>query len=146
MAVARIHVRAWQEGYRGLIPAGFLEQMRPEDRAPRYTFGRPTGPQTTVALRDGSIVGFATVIDSELAALHVDPSAWRSGIGTALIAHARSAIAATGASEAHLWLLAGNSRAQRFYERDGWHVTDVQRQDTVWNVTVDEVQLRRRLP
>jgi len=145
MAVARVHVRAWQAGYRGLIPAGFLDQMRAEDRAPRYTFGRPDGPQTTVAVRDGSIVGFATVVGSELSALHVDPSAWRSGVGSALIGHARAAISATGAAEAHLWLLTGNTRAQRFYERDGWQVTDVQRQDTVWNVTVDEVQLRRRL-
>ncbi len=60
-AAARVHVRAWQAGYRGLMPAEYLDGLRPEDRAARYTFGRPDGPRTTVALLDGTLVGFATI-------------------------------------------------------------------------------------
>lgn len=145
LAVARVHVRAWQAGYRGLLPSDYLESLRAEDRAARYTFGRLDGPQTTVALHDGVVVGFATIAGAELAALHVDPAAWRTGIGTALIAHARAALAATGAHAAHLWLLAGNTRAAQFYARDGWLASGVRRQDIVWGVSVDELELRRDL-
>lgn len=145
MSVALVHVRAWQDAYRGLMPDAYLDSLRAEDRAARYTFGRAEGPQTVVAVRDGSVVGFATVVDHELAALNVDPSAWRSGVGSALVVEARARIAAAGATDANLWMLVGNTRAQRFYEHDGWYVTDVRREATVWGVTVEEVELRHRL-
>jgi GNAT superfamily N-acetyltransferase len=145
LAVARIHVRAWQAGYRGLLPAAYLDGLRAEDRAARYTFDRLDGPRTTVAVIDGAIAGFATVSGDELSALHVDPDAWRRGIGSALIARARADLAAAGAVEAHLWLLVGNTRAQQFYERDGWTSDGTRRSDIVWGAQVDELQFRRRL-
>lgn len=145
LAVARIHVRAWQTGYRGLLPAGYLDGLRAEDRAARYTFGRADGPRTTVASDADRIVGFATIHGAELSALHVDPDAWGTGVGRALIAQARADLAAAGVAEAHLWVLAGNARAERFYARDGWTTDGTRRSDTVWGVTVDEIAYRRRL-
>lgn len=145
LAVARIHVRAWQAGYRGLLPAAYLDGLRAEDRAARYTFDRLDGPRTTVAVVDGAIAGFATIHGDELSALHVDPDAWRRGIGSALIARARADLAAAGVVEAHLWLLVGNTRAQRFYERDGWTSDGTRRSDIVWGAQVDELQFRRRM-
>jgi GNAT superfamily N-acetyltransferase len=148
LAVARVHVRAWQAGYRGILPAAYLDSLRAEDRAARYTFGRIDGPRTTVAISDaagGGITGFATIHGSELCALHVDPEAWGGGVGRALIAQARADLRAAGAGEAHLWLLAGNARAQRFYERDGWSTDGTRRTDTVWGAVVDEIQYRRRI-
>src|SRR5262249_20126629 len=85
LAVARVHVRTWQAAYRGLLPDAYLDSLRAEDRARRYTFGSlgPDQPATIVALDgDGAIVGFATTAPArdadsagagELAALHVDP-------------------------------------------------------------------------
>lgn len=145
LAVARIHVRAWQTGYRGVLPAAYLDGLRAEDRAVRYTFDRLDGPRTTVAVVDGAIAGFATIYGDELSALHVDPDAWRRGIGSALIARARADLAAAGVVEAHLWLLAGNTRAQQFYERDGWTSDGTRRSELVWGAQVDELQFRRRL-
>jgi ribosomal protein S18 acetylase RimI-like enzyme len=145
LAVARIHVRAWQAGYRGLLPDGYLDGLRAEDRAARYTFDRRDGPRTTVAVVDGAIAGFATTLGDELSALHVDPAAWRRGIGSALIARARADLAAAGVVEAHLWLLVGNTRAQQFYERDGWTTDGTRRSDVVWGAEVHELALRRRL-
>jgi GNAT superfamily N-acetyltransferase len=145
LAVARIHVRAWQAGYRGLLPAAYLDALRAEDRAPRYTFDRLDGPRTIVAVVDGAIAGFATIHGAELSALHVEPAAWSRGIGRALIARARADLAAAGITEAHLWLLAGNARAARFYERDGWASDGTRRSDVVWGATVDELAYQRRL-
>jgi GNAT superfamily N-acetyltransferase len=146
LAVARVHVRAWQVGYQGLLPAAYLEGLRAEDRAARYTFGAAGGPATSVAVEGDAILGFVTIKDDELSALHVDPDAWSRGIGGALIAHARADLAASGVSRAWLWLLAGNVRAQRFYERDGWVASGETRSDVVWGATVDEVRFVRALP
>jgi hypothetical protein len=58
-AVAGVHVRSWQAGYRGLLPDAYLEALRPEDRMDRYTFGTtdPELPSTTVAAEAVSSAG-----------------------------------------------------------------------------------------
>jgi ribosomal protein S18 acetylase RimI-like enzyme len=55
LAVAELHVRSWQEAYRGLMPAEFLDRLDPRDRAGRYTFEGTgsEGPTTVLAVADG---------------------------------------------------------------------------------------------
>ena len=124
------------------MPDAYLDGLRVEDRAARYTFDRDDGPRTTVAVADDAIVGFATVLGSELAALHVDPDHWRQGVGRALVTHALSGIASAGFTAAHLWLLAGNTRGRQFYEAGGWTADGTRRAEIVWGVAVDEVGYR----
>lgn len=166
LAVARVHVRSWQAGYRGLLPDAFLDGLRPEDRARRYTFGAadPALPQTLVAIGDaagdagdtgdGPILGFAATAPApdvpgagELAALYVDPAAWGRGIGRALIAAARARLVERGLREAVLWLMAGNDRAARFYAADGWREEPGSRgPGQAWGAPIEKVRYRRPLP
>jgi hypothetical protein len=44
-----------------------------------------------------------------------------------------------------LWLLEGNARAARFYERDGWAVTGERRTEVAWGIAVDELRYARAL-
>ena len=156
MGVARVHVRSWQAGYRGLLPDTYLDTLRPEDRAARYVFGSddPRASATMVATEDGQICGFATTMPArdsdvpeyaELAALYVDPEWWGRGVGRALMHAARNRLLDQGFRDAVLWLSAGNARADRFYRIDGWAPDGLSRRDTVWGVTVDEVRYRRHL-
>jgi GNAT superfamily N-acetyltransferase len=156
MSVARVHVRSWQSAYRGLLPNEYLDQLRPEDRAERYDFASrdPRTPQTIVAVEVGVIRGFATTAPSrdadlagygELGALYVDPDYWGRGIGMALVSAARDGLAGLGFGHALLWVLMGNVRADRFYRNDQWAPDGLQRTDTVWGVTVNEIRYRRKL-
>ena len=154
-AVARVHVLAWQTAYRGLLPDAYLDSLRPEDRAKRYTFGLtdPNAPQTLVALDGDELVGFATVLRTrdepttgELSALHVLPTHWNRRIGVALIGAARERLLRHGCSTARLWLLEGNARAERFYRRDGWLPDGTRRSEVVWEAAVVELGFRRALP
>jgi len=155
-AVAEVHVRSWQIGYRGLLSDEYLDSLRSQERAARYTFGStdPSAPTTLVALEGDAIRGFATFGPSpdtqianpgELMALYVDPPAWRRGIGRDLIAEARRFLVERGFSEAVLWVLAGNERAERFYRADGWLPDGMRRTVAVWGVLVNESRYRRRL-
>jgi GNAT superfamily N-acetyltransferase len=155
-AVARVHVRSWQIAYRGLLPNEYLGRLQPEDRAPHYPFAdrEPGRPLTTVALERDEICGFATIGPSrdgdrpdsgELYALYVDPSAWDRGVGRALIASAREQLAGAGFAEAHLWVLDGNARAERFYRRDGWAPDGSRRPEELWGVVVHELRFRTAL-
>lgn len=156
MAVAHVHVRSWQAAYRTLLPAEYLDQLRPEDRAAKYEFASPdpSKPRTIVAEVDGVICGFATTMpsrdaetssDGELCALYVDPEWWNRGVGVALVSAARASLAEAAFRNAVLWVLVGNVRAERFYEADGWRCDGVRRMDTVWGVTVEEIRYCRAL-
>jgi len=157
LAIAEVHVRSWQVAYRGLLPDDYLDGLRPEDRAKKYTLGSAdeNQPLTIVALEHGVICGFATTMPArdadagksvgELAALYVDPKEWGKRIGAALIQAARSRLSERGFQKAILWILVGNVRAQRFYETDGWQFDGMRRADQVWGVTVDEARMVRSL-
>ena len=154
--VARLHVRSWQVGYRGLLPDDYLDSLRAEDRARRYTFGAadPALPTTIVAIDNGAICGFATTGPTrdddlqghgELFALYVDPPSWGLGVGRALISAARERLAQDRFADAVLWVLVGNDRAERFYRLDGWLPDGSRRIAQVWGAAVDEVRYRRHL-
>ena len=156
IAVARVHVRSWQVAYRTLLPEDYLNQLRPEDRAQRYDFASqdPRKPWTVVAVENGLIRGFATIMPSrdsdlpnhgELCALYVDPEQWGRGIGVSLMSAARARLSSLGFENALLWVLENNVRAERFYQIDGWAPDGLSRTDTLWGVTVNEVRYQRRL-
>lgn len=155
MEVARLHVRAWQVGYRGLIADEHLDAMRPEDRVARYTFGDsdPLKPDTIVAVDGSAICGFVTTGPSRegtggaghLMALYVDPDHWRRGIGRVLIARGRAELVRRGYREGVLWVLAGNGRAHAFYVADGWRPDGHECDQTVWGIVVRDRRYRRVL-
>lgn len=144
LAVAEVHVRSWQVGYRGLIADDYLDDLRPEDRAGRYTFG-VDDPLTIVAVTD-RIRGFATIFPGagELGAFYVDPPSWGTGLGRALIIEAERRLARRHVV-AGLWVLAGNVRARRFYEAGGWRPDGTERADRVFGVAVIEARYRKTL-
>ena len=154
--VARVQVRSWQWAYRGLIAQTYLDSLEPETWAGRYTFGR-VGiglPSTLVAVDGSTICGLATTglcrdkdlsNFGELMAIYVDPAHVGNGVGRLLIAAARERLRAVGVGQAALWVLDGNGRARRFYERDGWSFDATRRTRTYGNEPVQEVRYRRTL-
>jgi len=156
LAVARVHVRSWQAAYRGLLDQGFLDALRAEERARRYSFGSqdPRAVHTMVALRDGEICAFACTAPSrdedapgagELCALYADPSCWRSGVGTLLLERACERLRAQGFEQAVLWVLIGNTPAERFYEAHGWRLDGARRDECVYGIDSTVRRYRRAL-
>lgn len=156
-AVAAAHVRSWQAGYRGLIDDGFLDALRPEDRVERYDFGDtgPDGPATVLAVDADAVCGFVTTGrcrdpdaagSGEILGLYVDPDHWHRGVGRALLAAGRAALAAGGFPDAVLWVLHDNARAQALYRADGWAPDGRRRREDHWGVAVTVVRFRRALP
>jgi GNAT superfamily N-acetyltransferase len=156
LEVARVHVRAWQSAYRGLLPDDHLDALREEERAARYTFGvhGAGAPDTLLALERGAILAFATVGPArdadaagcgELYALYVDPSAWRRGIGRLLLERSEERMREGGYRQAILWVLDGNEAAARLYRDDGWAPDGAQRYEEVYGVGANVVRYRRAL-
>jgi GNAT superfamily N-acetyltransferase len=151
--VARLQVRSWQSAYRGLIAQAYLDGLTHEVFANRYTFGRVglRMPSTLVAVDGAAIRGLVTAglcreMDfpnfGELMAIYVDPAHVRTGVGRLLMTAARERLRLVGVAGALLWVLDGNVRARRFYERDGWEVDGACRTVTFGPSAVKQVRYR----
>ena len=161
-AVAGIHVRGWQWGYRGLLPDDFLA-AQDETLPRREAFWRGliegsaagSGTRLWVAERDGQVVGFASTLpnrepdaptdEAELTAIYLDAEAAGTGVGRALFAHASEDLRQRGFRTAILWVLAANRRARRFYEAAGWHPDGAVKIDAAHGVTLPQVRYRTTL-
>jgi len=159
-AIAGLHVRTWQAAYRGLLPDAALGAMTPAQRRPMWQQilgAAPRGHSVLVAIRDETLVGFASLGPAnpaataipvfELYALYVEPSAQRQGTGSLLLLEAEDAMHRAGAIHGQLWVLDGNERAQRFYGSHGWRPDDgVSKEDVLFGVPVREVRYGKSLP
>jgi GNAT superfamily N-acetyltransferase len=154
--LALVHVRAWQAAYAGLMPQAYLDGLDVAVRAQAWLRRLKQGsPEPLlVATIDEDIAGFVTYgagrdAESggagELYALNVHPDHWSAGVGSALLSAAQVGLAGLGHDRAVLWVVPGNARARRFYERHGWAVEDVERIAEIQGVTVPEVRYGRPL-
>jgi len=160
-----VHVRGWQEGYVGLLPAEALDRLDPVARGEWWARGladQASNPEdrpgwvTHVAERDGEVVGFVgtgpvrgdagteSASTAELF-LYVHPDTWRGGVGRSLMATALDRLVSAGYADAKLWVLEGNDRAIAFYEATGWWTDGVRRVEEIWGATATELAYRRRL-
>jgi GNAT superfamily N-acetyltransferase len=156
MAVARVHVRSWQQGYRDVVAQAYLDGLRPEDMATRYAFETMDlrGPYTLVAVDRDGIRGHITIgrsrddhmVDSgEVWSLYVDPLYWGTGVGHVLIAAGCDRLSQAGHDAAILWVFSANMRARRFYERAGWTTDGVPRTDVFAGTSLQQVRYVTRL-
>ena len=78
----------------------------------RDVLGRPWPCPLTAAGREGHA--------AELYALYVHPAWWSTGTGRALMDRVLAKVSVAGYLRITLWVLEGNARARRFYERAGF--------------------------
>jgi GNAT superfamily N-acetyltransferase len=151
--IADMHVKTWQDAYRGVVPDDHLDGLDVVDRAKRWREGisAPEGP-IRVAEVDDRIVGWAcygTTRDSdaddrttgELYGIYVRSECWGSGVGPALMDEALAWLAERYAV-ATLWTLEANARARAFYERTGWRFDGTTKDDDRQAFVLREVRYR----
>jgi GNAT superfamily N-acetyltransferase len=152
-AIGRIHAETWRAAYAGVFPDAAFEVER-RQRWWRQWLRQPLQPPaaTLVAEDEGVVVGFAGVGRSrdepalgELYTIYVDPNRWSTGAGRALIEAAEDALRKHGFSEAMLWVLEGNERAERFYRRAGWEQDDGRKTELLEGAELTEVRYRKPL-
>jgi len=115
--IAEIWGPAWRDGHLGGVPDELVRIRTPENFVQRAT---AIQPHTTLAVLDGTTVGFVAIAGDEIDQLFVDAAARGLGIADTLLHAGEDAIAAAGHSTAWLAVVATNTRARRFYERNGW--------------------------
>ena len=75
-----------------------------------------------VAEHDGEAVGVVAVRRGWLDGLYVVPERWGTGVAGELHDAGLDHLRGLGVTACRLWVLEGNTRARRFYERRGWEL------------------------
>ncbi len=145
-AFTRAHEAAWDATLAPIAGRPLDELVPFEERVERLraTLAElPPDASVLVAERGGEIVGEAVRVGSELRDLYVVPAAWGTGAAQELTEAVLAEIRASGATVATLWVVEANTRARRFYEREGWETTGETRASQLGPA---ELQYARKLP
>lgn len=129
-AIAEVHVKSWQAAYRGLLPEDFLLSLSVERREAQWRSGIENPEQVVLICELETIVAFCSFAPSrdddvdktkvvELGTIYALEFVWGQGIGKQLWAEATRQMRECGFNEVMLWVLKGNDRAIKFYERMG---------------------------
>lgn len=118
-AVADLWYHGWRDGHLAHVPAE-LVAIRTAASFRERAADRVAGDSTIVATVDGVVAGFVMVVGDEVEQVYVGAAHRGSGVAAALLAAAEERVAANGHDQAWLAVVAGNARARRFYERQGW--------------------------
>ena len=98
----------------------YFGELQVPDRMAEYEKDGMTGH--TWVYDDGVVKGFCVAQDGLLRKLFVEPVLQGQGIGAALLKYAVQELGVT-----RLWALEKNTRAIRFYERHGFHMTGLKK-------------------
>ncbi|MEV7543588.1 GNAT family N-acetyltransferase [Streptomyces sp. NPDC089915] len=158
-AVSEIRVRGWQAAYAGLVPQEYLDAMSVEEDAARrgQWFSRPERTsRDLVAVGERGPVGWisygpwrgeapAAPGAGEVYALYAAPELIGTGIGRRLLDEAHARMRGEGFEASALWVLAGNERARRFYERAGYRADGEAQDDPYDGIVLTELRYLRAL-
>jgi len=136
-AIAVVHVEAWRETYRGIVPDDFLKNLSLQRRTDQWvSMLADEGNvyhRAFVAEMDGQIVGFSNFglarevdlgFDGELFAIYILRMAHKQGIGRLLVEGAVRGLRELGCRSMLVWVLKDNP-ARGFYEcLGGRYVTE----------------------
>lgn len=157
-ALAELMVESWQFAYEGLMPADFLMNLLVQDRADSLRRVLESNAasdlqDTRLALpadKSDEILGVCSfgpdrTNDSigEVYALYVSPTMIGSGLGRFLFQDAVAQLSDFGFGEVFLWVLEGNDRAIRFYEKAGFSLTGETKTEELQGALLRELRMRK---
>jgi ribosomal protein S18 acetylase RimI-like enzyme len=146
--LARIHIAAWRETYRGLLPDAYLDRMSLPAHARRFHASlTQAGPyEATLAAADRwGLVGYAAggpsrgrrAGEAEITTLYLLRSAQGHGVGRRLVADLSRVFAANGATSLMISVLRDNLAARGFYEHLGGRADAPRREPGPGGVTYE---------
>ena len=157
LAACSVRVRTWDAAYTGLLPQGVIDSLDVPSMWASWTAMVVHPPNRSTRLLvvgpPGEVHAHAwTRIDphdrerGEVGALYSDPTAWGTPAGHVALEAALDVLRAAGHPEAILWMVSGNERAARFYERAGWTLDGGYEVVRTTAGSYEHVRYRRSLP
>ena len=151
--ISRIIARSWRGAYHGLIDPVYLSHLPEEYWLPAmrgwlasgrlYGYiaeecGEPVGSVIYGRGRDEDHADWG-----EIVSLYVLPESMGGGVGSSLLNTAMEALLADGYDRVYLWCIAGNDRAEAFYQRHGFRPTNDRVEYRIGSGNVSDIRFIR---
>ena len=146
MTISRIYEESRKYAYKGIIPQDYLESL-PEGRWVANLENSNGG--TLVCVDNGRIVGTSSFCESrfsqfsgwaEIISIYLLPDYMGRGFGKALFDSVIVELKKMGYRNIFLWVLEENLRARKFYEKEGFIMTDAYLDDNIGGKNVCEIR------
>lgn len=125
VSIAALHAVSWTTSYKGLLSDDYLNNDLAGERKAYWLSKMPALDAkefVLVAESEEGIIGFIAVMDvpengcdALVDNLHVHPDLKGHGVGTELMKKAAKKLLTTGRKSYYLWVLRGNTPAEKFY-------------------------------
>ncbi len=154
--IAHIHVAAWKDTYRGLVPQEYLDGLNVAARLKGWEsiFRDETNEDSNVFMAyidhiPAGFVSFGKARDEimkgkgEIYAIYLLKDFWAKGVGHSLFRAAKEALKIGGLSECYLWVLDTNKNAIDSYSRWGGVVdASLSKQEEISGQKVQEIVIK----
>ena len=145
LEISSIYEQSWKYAYRDIIPQAFLDSIPHGRWADGLT---QEGRRNLVLLENGHLIGTACICRSrweqfseygEIVSIYFLPEYMGKGYGSCLLKRCTEECRKLGFEHILLWVLEENSRARRFYEKNGFVCSGTFRHDQIGGRNVREV-------
>ncbi len=155
--MARVYVDTWKAAYPGMIPQEYLDSLNCASWEERYRtrYSQMEGNYFAVLVKDHRVIGVSSFMKNrdddlpetcgEIVSIYVLPEHWSQGHGKHLMRFVTRELKKLGFTDCRLWTLEENTRAQRAYERFGFHRDGARRTIEISGQSVWEIRYRMAL-
>ena len=143
--ISNIYESSWKYAYKKIIPQDYLDSI-PKGRWANSI--NREGMNNLVLIEDGLIVGTASFCKSrweqhsdfgEIVSIYLLPDYIGKGYGSHLLKRCIEQLNKFGFTKLLLWVLEDNTRARRFYEKNGFNCSNEYLNDSIGGKEIREV-------
>lgn len=145
-AISRIYEESWKFAYKDIIPQNYLDSIPASCWSVNLD---KEGMNTLVLIEDGIFIGTSSYCKSrfsdfsnfgEIVSIYLLPQYIGKGYGKQLLSAAVGELEHLGFSDIFLWVLKDNSRAIKFYEKEGFEFSGNYLDNNIGGKEVREIQ------
>ena len=129
-AIANIYASSWKTAYKDIVPQDYLDKISENNWADKlrnstsdaYILienGKYIGTSSVCAARDEEMSGWGEIIS-----IYLLPEYFGKGYGKPLFDNSVDALLDMGYNKIYVWVLEQNTRARKFYEKNGYKFSD----------------------
>lgn len=142
--IGKVYCDSWKTAYQNLLSQTYLDLLTVEDCTPDKVSEREV-----VLVGYGSVLGICHISEArdrdnkvwgEVVAIYLLPEIWGSGQGSELLRYALGKLKKNGFRNICLWVMKGNIRARKFYEKNGFQISGKEREIEIAECRVSEVE------
>ncbi len=150
LEISEIYEKSWKYAYKDIIPQSFLDSIPSGRWAGKIN---KNGMNSLIMILNGKIIGTAGLCRSrwerfsdhgEIVSIYFLPEYMGKGYGTLLLKRCIVELNRLGFDKILLWVLEDNAKARKFYEKNGFVLTDEYMTDNIGGKELREVMYSYR--